>query len=65
MIYSRKLHKLLFSSQTELFILVLAPQPSKIHVLIQDTGFKTLLVNITIIHAVLVICCSCVPEKVG
>jgi len=64
--YLRTVHKLLFSSsQAELLTLVLVLQLSNIHVLIRDAGFKTVLSNITIIHAASVLCLSCIPERVG
>jgi hypothetical protein len=63
--YLRTVHKLLFPSQAELLTLVLALQLSNIHVLTRDAGFKTVLSNITIIHAAYIFCPSCIPEKVG
>jgi len=54
--YLRTVHKLNFSSQAELLMLVLALQLSNMHVLIRDAGFKTVLSNITIIHAACVLC---------
>lgn len=63
--YLRKVRKLLFSSHAELLTVVLALQPSDIDVLIRDTGFKTVLNNITIIHATCVLCPSCIPENVS
>jgi hypothetical protein len=62
-IYSRTAEKLVFSNQTEFLTLVLAPQPSKIHVLTRDAGFNTVLVNITMLYAAF-FCPSCIPEKV-